>query len=189
MVSFACKRRRALMNKAVEELRMLLNDQPKPVCAALTPFTILDVDPENGSVKLEFGPQPAFRNHVGNIQGGFAVAMLDVVVSIAAYAKLRQWPPTVEIKSSFLEPLAIGPCIGEGRVLKAGRSLVFIEGRLMTPDQRPAVTATATAVIRGNNHRRLRAPPSARFGVPSAQLRALRCDPLQRFGEVCKRHG
>jgi acyl-coenzyme A thioesterase PaaI-like protein len=73
--------------------------------------------------------------------------MLDVVVSVAAYAKLRQWLPTVEIKTSFLEPIGIGRCIGEGKVLKAGRSLAVIEGRLMTPDQRPAVTATATAAI------------------------------------------
>jgi len=135
------------MSEAAGELRTLLDGQPKPVCASLTPFTILDARFDVGFVKLEFAPQPAFRNHFGNIQGGFAVAMLDAVVSIAAFAMLRQWLPTIEIKSSFLEPIPIGPCIGEGRVLKAGRSLAFIEGRLMTPDGRSAVTATATALI------------------------------------------
>ncbi len=140
------------MNNAAAELKTLLDGQPKPVCAALTPFAIIDADPEIGFVKLEFEPQPAFRNHFGNIQGGFAVAMLDVVVSIAAYARLRLWLPTVEIKSSFLEPIPIGPCLGEGRVLRAGRTIVFIEGRLITPDQRPAVTATATAVIPEQSH-------------------------------------
>lgn len=135
------------MSQDVDELIRLLDDQPKPVCAALTPFTVVGARFDIGFVKLEFAAQPAFRNHFGNIQGGFAVAMLDAVVSIAAYALLRQWLPTIEIKSSFLEPIPIGPCIGEGRVLKAGRSLAFIEGRLMTPDQRPAVTATATALV------------------------------------------
>lgn len=135
------------MSEEVEELKRLLDSQPKPVCAALTPFTIVDTRFDIGFVKLEFAPQPTFRNHFGNIQGGFAVAMLDAVVSIAAYAMLRQWLPTIEIKSSFLEPIPIGACIGEGRVLKAGRSLAFIEGRLMTPDHRPAVTATATALV------------------------------------------
>jgi uncharacterized protein (TIGR00369 family) len=135
------------MSEAVDELRKLLDSQPKPVCAALTPFTIVEVRFDVGFVELEFAPQPAFRNHFGNIQGGFAVAMLDAVVSIAAYAMLRQWLPTIEIKSSFLEPIPIGTCIGEGRVLKAGRSLAFIEGRLMTLDHRPAVTATATALV------------------------------------------
>jgi len=135
------------MSDDVDELRRLIDAQPKPVCAALTPFTIVGARFDIGFVKLEFAGQPAFRNHFGNIQGGFAVAMLDVVVSVAAFAMLRQWLPTVEIKTSFLEPVPIGPCIGEGRVLKAGRNLAFIEGKLMTPDHRSAVTATATALV------------------------------------------
>jgi uncharacterized protein (TIGR00369 family) len=134
------------MSQGTAQLRTLLDGQPKPVCAALTPFTVVEADLDAGFVRLEFEPQPAFRNHFGNIQGGFAVAMLDAVVSIAAYAKLRQWLPTIEIKTSFLEPIPIGPCIAEGRVIKSGRSLVFIEGRLLTAN-RPAVTATATALV------------------------------------------
>lgn len=134
------------MSDDVSELIRLLDGQPRPVCAALTPFTVVGARFDTGFVQLEFAAQPAFRNHFGNIQGGFAVAMLDAVVSIAAYARLRQWLPTVEIKTSFLEPIPIGPCMGEGRVLN-GRSLAFIEGRLMTPDQRSAVTATATALV------------------------------------------
>jgi uncharacterized protein (TIGR00369 family) len=135
------------MSETADELRRLLECQPKPVCAALTPFTVVDADFDSGFVTLDFAPQAAFRNFFGKIQGGFAVAMLDTVMSIAAYAKLRQWLPTIEIKSSFLEPIPIGTCIGEGRVLKAGRSVAFIEGRLMSSDQRPAVIATATALI------------------------------------------
>src|SRR5262249_45476026 len=105
-------------NDEGEEMRRLLDRHPKPGFAALTPVTIVDADLDVGFVKLEFAPQPAFRNHFGNIQGGFAVAMLDAVVSIAAYAKLRQWLPTIEVKSSFLEPIPIGPCLGEGRLIK-----------------------------------------------------------------------
>ena len=120
------------MSNEVDELRRLLDAQPKPVCADLTPFTIVDARFNVGFVKIEFAAQPAFRNHFGNIQGGFAVAMLDAVVSIAAYALLRQWLPTIEMKSSFLEPIPI---------------IAFIEGTLMTPDHRPAVTATATALV------------------------------------------
>ena len=130
-----------------DELAALIAGQPKPVCAALTPFEILDADFDDGFVRLEFAEQPAFRNHFGNIQGGFATAMLDVVLSVAAYAKYRQWLPTAEIKTSFLEPISIGSCIGEGQVVRAGRNLAFIEGRLHIAGQRPAVTATATAFV------------------------------------------
>jgi uncharacterized protein (TIGR00369 family) len=122
---------------------------PKPDCAALTPLELIDADPEMNWVKICFTEQPAFRNHFGNIQGGFAVAMLDAVVSIAAFAKTNAWLPTIEIKTSFLEPLPIGPCIGEGHVIRAGKSLVFLEGRLLSPRGMPAVTAAATALVPG----------------------------------------
>ena len=135
------------MSSELDEFKALIDGQQKPVCAQLTPFVITDVDSVGGFARLKFGEQPAFRNHFGNIQGGFAVAMLDVAISIAGYAKVRAWLPTIEIKSSFLEPLPIGTCVGEGRVLKVGKNLAFIEGRLLMADGRPGVTATATALV------------------------------------------
>ena len=128
-----------------EALRNLLAEAPTPDCAALTPYSVLDADLEAGWVKLEFAAQPAFRNHGGGVQGGFAVAMLDGVISIAGFARTREWLPTVEIKTSFLAPLPIAACIAEGRIFKAGRQLVFAEGRLLS-DGRPAVIATATLI-------------------------------------------
>jgi uncharacterized protein (TIGR00369 family) len=129
-----------------EEIRLLLDSQPKPVCAALTPFHILEADSERGFVKVEFAPQPAFENHFGNIQGGFAVSMLDVVISVAAFVKVRQWIPTVEIKTSFIVPAKIATCIGEGLVIRAGRNVMFVEGKLWNADHELAVHATATLI-------------------------------------------
>src|SRR5262245_5350459 len=103
------------MSQEAAQLRTLLDGQSKPASASATRFPVVEADLDAGFVRLEFEPQPAFKNHFGNIQGGFAVAMLDAVVSIAAYAKLRQWLPTIEIKTSFLEPIPIGPCIAEGQ--------------------------------------------------------------------------
>jgi uncharacterized protein (TIGR00369 family) len=98
-------------------------------------------------VKVDFAEQPAFRNHFGNIQGGFAVAMIDVLVTLAGFVRLRAWLPTVEIKTSFLEPIPIGPCRGDARVLRAGKNLVFVEARLYTADDRPAIVASATVWV------------------------------------------
>jgi uncharacterized protein (TIGR00369 family) len=130
------------------ELQSLLDSQPKPDCAALTPFVVEEADLEAGRVVLQFAPQPAFKNHFGNVQGGFAVAMIDVLVSIAAYAKTRAWLPTIEIKSSFVASMTLGECRGEGVVIKAGKQLVFLEARLWGADGRLAVHATATAAVR-----------------------------------------
>ncbi len=135
------------MNGA-ERLKTLLAAQPPPECAKLTPFEVIDADFELGSVRLVFAEQPAFGNHFGNIQGGFGVAMIDVLVSLAAYVKLQQWLPTIEIKSSFVAPARVGPCAGEGRVIRAGSTVVFLEGSLWAPDGQLAIHATATAAMR-----------------------------------------
>ena len=129
-----------------EEIRLLLANQPKPVCAELTPFHILKAESETGFVKVEFAPQPAFENHFGHIQGGFAVSMIDVVISIAAFVKVHQWIPTVEIKTSFVAPAKIAKCIGEGQVIRAGRNVIFVEGKLWNANNELAVHATATLI-------------------------------------------
>ena len=129
------------------ELQRLLDSQPKPECAALTPFVIEDASLDLGRVVLLFASRPAFKNHFGNVQGGFAVAMIDVLVSLAAYAKTKLWLPTVEIKSSFLAPVKLGQCRGEAVVIKAGKQLVFLEARLWGADGKLSVHATATAAI------------------------------------------
>lgn len=136
------------MSDGAQQLRDLLAAQSAPACAALTPFDVVDADFATGSVRISFAPQPAFSNHFGNIQGGFAVAMIDVLVSLAAYVKLGEWLPTVEIKSSFIAPANVGVCLGEGRVIRVGRTVVFLEGSLRGPDGELAVHATATAVMK-----------------------------------------
>jgi len=128
----------------LDKLRALVAAAPKPPCAALTPFAIVEADSERGLVRVEFESQPAFGNMFGYVQGGFAVALIDVTISLAGLLKLEQWLPTVEIKTSFLAPAKLGVCVGEGQVLRAGKSIVFAEGRLWGSDGKLAVHATAT---------------------------------------------
>ena len=123
---------------------MLFRSQPQPECLKLTPFELVEANADAGVVRVRFAPQPAFGNHFGDIQGGFAAAMLDVPISAAVFVKVGQWLPTVELKCSFLRPARIGTCEGEGRVLRAGRNIVFVEGRLWGADGELAVHATAT---------------------------------------------
>lgn len=130
------------------ELAALLASQPKPACALLTPFEVADADFQSGFVALLFAEQPAFANHWGNVQGGFGVALIDVVVSLAAYARLRQWCPTVEVKCSFVAPAKLGVCRGEARVIKAGKALAFVEARLWGADGQLAIHATSTVSVK-----------------------------------------
>lgn len=128
-------------------LQALLDSQPRIDGSALPAFSVEGADFNLGRVVLRFAPQPAFRNYHGHVQGGFAVAMVDVLISVAAYARLRAWLPTVEIKSTFVAPLMLGEARGEASVIKAGKQLVFLEARLWGADGKLAVHATATAVV------------------------------------------
>jgi uncharacterized protein (TIGR00369 family) len=130
----------------LDALRSALAPATMPVCAALTPFEVIAADVAEGLVRMEFAPQPAFGNHFGDIQGGFVVAMLDVPLSLAAYLVTGEFLPTAEIKTSFLAPARIGPCAAEGRVLRAGRTLVFTEAKLWSGGGTLAAHATATVV-------------------------------------------
>jgi uncharacterized protein (TIGR00369 family) len=132
----------------LEKLRTLVAGAPKPPCADLTPFSIVEADAERGFVKVQFEPQPAFGNVFGHVQGGFAVAMIDLPISLACLLKLQQWLPTIEIKTSFLAPAKLGTCIGDGQIIRAGKSIVFAEGRLWGSDGKLAVHATATLAVK-----------------------------------------
>jgi uncharacterized protein (TIGR00369 family) len=134
------------MSKAAE-LQALLDSQPKLDCTALPPFSVDEADFDAGHVVLRFAPQPAFKNYYGNVQGGFCVALVDVLISVAAFAKTPAWLPTVEIKSTFIAPLKLGKSRGEASVIKAGKQLVFLEAKLWGPDGKLAVHATATASV------------------------------------------
>jgi uncharacterized protein (TIGR00369 family) len=120
-----------------------IDAQPKPVCAQLTPFRIAGAEKAAATVRLEFAPQPLFGNHFGNVQGGFAMAMIDCLTSLAGYVATGEWIPTIEMRADFLAPLPIGPCIGEGVIVKAGRSAVFAEAKLFRADGQVAISASS----------------------------------------------
>jgi uncharacterized protein (TIGR00369 family) len=128
----------------IEMLKTLLSSTPKPKCADLIPFKIIEGDKERGYVKVEFEEQPAFGNLFGYIQGGFLSAMMEVPVSLAGLLKTGAWLLTIEMKTSYFAPAKIGACIAEGQVLRSGRKIVFVEGRLWGIDGKLATHVTAT---------------------------------------------
>jgi acyl-coenzyme A thioesterase PaaI-like protein len=96
----------------------------------LTPFTVQETDLQTGTVTVLFEAQPAFSNHFQNVQGGFVAAMLDCVISVAAFAATGRWLPMASLSISFLRPVPVAPCLGQAKILKIGKRLCFVEGRL-----------------------------------------------------------
>ena len=103
---------------------------------------------DTGRVRIGFDGKAEFCNPAGFIQGGILTAMLDDTMGPAAFIKTggRLYTATISMTVNFLAPAPIGPIIGEARVVQIGKTIAFIEGKLM--DVRDMVLATASASAR-----------------------------------------
>ena len=102
---------------------------------------------------IEFDAKPEFCNLMGTVQGGLLTAMLDMAMAFAVLCGLEDgWVvPSLEIKTSYVAPARPGPLFGEGHVVRLGRTIVFMEGRITGPDGGLIATATATGQLRQLN--------------------------------------
>jgi len=110
----------------------------------------LSLDSEGGVARCRFKIVPAFCHSQGTIcQGGFLTGMVDIAMANAAMAKGRFAfaVPTLELKISFLEPVGPGHVIAEGRVMRWGGTVGFLEGDIRDEQGRLVVHATCTVKI------------------------------------------
>lgn len=108
------------------------------------------LDLEKGFARVAFEATDELCNPMGVVQGGFQMAMLDEAMTDALLARTnwRFYPPTLEIKTSFFAPCRPGLVHAEGQVLRLGKSIAFLEGRLFEPGGALAAVATSTAMLK-----------------------------------------
>lgn len=128
--------------------RAVRGEIPPPPAAALLGWKVLEAEPGSGHVRIQYEATEQFVNPLGNVQGGFLTAMLDDTMGPALVTLLEpgEFPPTLELKVSFLRPARPGRFVGEGRVVHRGRRVAFLEGRLL--DEAGELVATATSTVR-----------------------------------------
>ena len=109
----------------------------------------LACDPVAGRITIAFEAKPDFCNLIGTVQGGMLAAMLDMVMSFAVLCTVGPGHvvPTIDMNTHFLSPARPGRIIGEGAIVKKGRSISFMEGRLRDRDGRLLTTATASGQL------------------------------------------
>ena len=124
-----------------------LDGLPRPPCADLLGWEVVEARPADGWIRIRFEGRPEFVNPAGYIQGGFLAAMLDDTMGPAMfiYSEGRMFTPTIELHVSFLAPARPGPLYGEGQVVQAGKSIAFLEGKLMDLSGTLIARATASA--------------------------------------------
>jgi uncharacterized protein (TIGR00369 family) len=76
-------------------------------------------------------------------------AMLDMVMSFSVLCTVGPGHvvPTIDMNTHFLTPARPGRIVGEGAIVKKGRSISFMEGRLRDRDGRLLTTATASGQL------------------------------------------
>ncbi|MGV7215443.1 PaaI family thioesterase [Bradyrhizobium sp. UFLA05-112] len=123
-----------------------LDDFNMPPCAKLLGWRLLDARPEQGWIKLGFEGKPEFCNPAGFIQGGLLSAMLDDTMGPAVFvmSEGRLYTTTISMTVNFLAPARPGPIIAEAKVTQLGKTIAFVEGKLMTEDGTLLATASAT---------------------------------------------
>ncbi|MGW4096597.1 PaaI family thioesterase [Mycobacterium sp. NPDC004974] len=142
---------------------MTVFDQfPKPPCARLLGWDLIDADAQTGRVRVSFQAAHAFCNPGGTIQGGLLAAMLDDTLGPAILVKTggTHYCATLDLNVHFIAPARPGTLLGEGRVIRSGSTIAFLEGELRDLDGNLIATATATARVTPTDHLDRRPTPT-----------------------------
>ncbi len=110
---------------------------------------IIAIDAERGAARIAYEAGENLANRFGALHGGMIAGIMDDVMSVAAGLSLAwgEISPTLEMKTSFLTMAKPGRLMAEASVLRRGKSVIFIEGRLEDADGRLIATASATASV------------------------------------------
>lgn len=130
------------------KLIQLLNDKLPP-CVTVMNGKIIALDRSQKTAIASFEIPLGFCHSGNMVQGGFVTAMLDATMSHAVFVAVGDVciVPTLEIKVSFIAPSLAGKFTAEGRVIKLGKSIAFLEGCLYNPEGELTATASSTAKI------------------------------------------
>ena len=103
-----------------------------------------------GSARLSLPIELHLTNSIGTVHGGVIMSLLDVALCTAA----RTLHPdslgviTIDMSTSFIGGGSGARLLAEARVLKNGRSMIFVEGEAKNEDGSLVAKAIATVRVR-----------------------------------------
>lgn len=137
------------INRIVRESRVAEYSSPN-LALGMVPIAF-----SSGSSRWRWPNQSANSlNPFGFVQGGYLAIFVDELFStaIASILKEGEWSVTAESKLSYLRPVRPGELAGEGRVIRCGSTLAFLEAEVLIAGGKPAVRATSTwAIMRADS--------------------------------------
>ena len=98
-----------------------------------------------GTSRLRIVPGPHHLNNIGILHGGVICTLLDVAMGSAARVTVGAPVMTIDMHLMFLAA-ARGVVIAEGKVIRAGRSILFAEADVRA--ETGEIVARATGVFK-----------------------------------------
>src|SRR5580692_5929788 len=128
-------------------IRTALDEFTAPPSSRLLGWHLLDARPGDGWIRIGFDGRKEFCNPAGFIQGGILSAMLDDSMGPAVFVTSdgRFYTTTISLTVNFIAPAKPGPLIVEAQVIQIGKSIAFMEGKLIAKDGTVLATASTTA--------------------------------------------
>jgi uncharacterized protein (TIGR00369 family) len=118
-----------------------------PPSAKLLGWHLLDARPKEGWIRIGFDGRKDFCNPAGFVQGGILSAMLDDTMgpAVLVMTEGKLFTSTITMTVNFLAPAKPGPLVAEATVTQLGKTIAFVEGRLMAEDGTLLATASTSA--------------------------------------------
>jgi len=114
----------------------------------------------SGEAELFMPVRPDMHNGVGWLQGGLFTALCDEAMALALFTVLEEEVgiATISESTSFLQGIRSGRIAATGRVIKKGRSVAFMEGRVRSEDGTDLTETRASFAIMPKRQKALDLP-------------------------------
>ena len=112
------------------------------------PYGISVTTVEEGRVVLEFEASEKHHQPNGVVQGGVLTAIADAAMGMAGMTVQEVgWAnTTIELKINFIRPVIQGLVRAEGRVVKVGRTVLFLESTVLNAEGKVAAVASSSVL-------------------------------------------
>jgi uncharacterized protein (TIGR00369 family) len=117
--------------------------------AATLGQAILAFDAEAGAVKIAYDAGSHLKNRFGMLHGGMIAAMLDDAMAIAAGLSLGwgELSPTLSMTVNYVAMAGPGRLTAEARIVKRGRTVMFLEATLSDDTGKLIATGVANCAV------------------------------------------
>ena len=108
---------------------------------------VVHIEPGKSFLKMEV--RPDMQNGVGWLQGGMLAAIADEAMALALYPLLaeNEGIATISESTSFIKGVREGVICAEGRVVRKGRRVAFMEGDVRLADETKTILSRTSAAF------------------------------------------